>query len=59
MAENVATVAKNVGFGMDLTHYLQSFGSVTDLQAKGINFKPSNSISLHSAKDEKPKSISL
>ena len=59
VAENVETVAKNVGFGMDLTHYLQSFGSVTDLQAKGINFKPSNSICLHSAKNEKPKSISL
>jgi hypothetical protein len=45
---------------MDMTRYFQSFGSVSDLQAKGINFKPSNSISLHSALlKEKPKSISL
>ena len=53
VAENVETVAKNVGLGMDLTRYLQSFGSVSDLQAKVINFKPSKFISPHSAKKKK------
>ena len=43
----------------DFISSLPSFGSVSDLQAKGINFKPSNSISLHPAEKEKPKSISL
>ena len=47
-------------WGMDVIHYLQSFSSISDLQAKGINFKPSNSISLLSALlKKKPKSISL
>ena len=45
---------------IDITSFLQSFGSVSDLNAKGINFKPSNSISLLSALlNGKPKSISL
>jgi hypothetical protein len=45
---------------IDITSFLQSFGSVSDLKAKGINFKPSNSISLLSALLKgKSKSISL
>ena len=55
---HVENVTDNVH--TDVTQYLQSFGSVSDLKAKGINFKPSNSISLQSALlNEKPKSISL
>lgn len=44
---------------IDITRYLQSFGSVCDLQAKGIKFKPCNTISLHSGKNKKTRSISL
>lgn len=44
---------------IDITRYLQSFGSVCDLQSKGIKFKPCNTISLHSAKNKKTRSISL
>ena len=44
----------------DVTRYLQSSGSFSDLQAKGINLKPGNSRSLLSALlKEKPKSICL
>uniref|UniRef100_A0A2N9EVX8 Uncharacterized protein n=1 Tax=Fagus sylvatica TaxID=28930 RepID=A0A2N9EVX8_FAGSY len=46
-------------YPQDFTSIFPSFGSVSDLQAVGINFKASNSISLHSAKKEIPKSISL
>ena len=46
-------------YPQDFTSIFPSFGSVSDLQAVGINFKASNSISLHSAKQEIPKSISL
>jgi hypothetical protein len=57
VGDHVETVTDIVG--MDASRYFQSFGSVSDLEAKGINFKPSNFISLHSAKNKKPKSISL
>jgi hypothetical protein len=45
VGDHIETVLENEDVAM--TSYLQSFGSVSDLQANGINFKPSNSISLH------------
>ena len=59
VGDHVETMTETVGMDTDITHYLQSFGSVSDLQVKGINFKPSYSIYLHSAKNQKPKSISI
>ena len=57
--DHVKTMPENQKY-MDMNRNFHSFGSVSDLQAKGINFKPSNSISLLSALlKEKPKSISL
>ena len=58
--DHMETEPENAGLGMDVTYYLQSFSSASDLQAKGINFKPRNSVSLLSALLKiKPKSISL
>ena len=56
--DHVQTVLENE-IHKDVTRYLQSFGSVSDLQAKVINFKPSKFISPHSAKNKELKSISL
>ena len=50
--DHVQTVLENE-IHKDVTRYLQSFGSVSDLQAKVINFKPSKFISPHSAKKKK------
>uniref|UniRef100_A0A2N9ELS8 Uncharacterized protein n=1 Tax=Fagus sylvatica TaxID=28930 RepID=A0A2N9ELS8_FAGSY len=56
--DHVETVLEKADSAMDVICYLQSFSSVSDL--KEIDFKPSNSISLHSALlKEKPKSTSL
>ena len=58
VGDHIETVLENEDVAM--TSYIQSFGSVSDLQANGINFKPINSISLLSALlKEKPKSLSV
>lgn len=48
ISKGVDPVEYSQNTSKDFTRYLQSFRSVSELKAKGIHFKPSNSQSLHS-----------